>query len=192
MQKMKIRRKVPKGPNGILRKMVSGEYKIEVVPATSRSKIQGLKRKLNSGEDYHIKPEVLQTKINTVEVDSDNEVVFNVPQAKKLKIDPELSQTTGLTDQIKKVTIEPKPAPKLQGVVKLQGVAKPVQDENSEEIKPRRSPNGYLLSDPLPKGLVLKDLRKKTWKIGRSIGLGGFGEIYSAALLDGEKTCFMI
>ena len=199
---MKIRRKMPKGQNGLRRKLDSGENrenKIELVHTTILSKMPGLKRKLHSGEDYHQKPEVLQTKINTrISVDSDSEVVFNVPQAKKLKTDPE----------IKKVIIEPKPQPKLQGVVqqaKLQGViqqaklvgenAKTVlqgtvlQGENSEEIKPRRSPNGYLLSDPLPQGLVLKDLHNNKWKINKSIGLGGFGEIYSAALLKGEKTC---
>jgi len=173
-----MRRKVPQGQNGLKRKLDSGENKSPALLTTFRSKINGLnlKRKLNSGEDYHQKPEVL-TKINTVEidVDSDSEVVFNVPQAKKLKIDPELSTS----DQIKKVIIEQKPEQKSAEV------AKPVE-ENSEEIKPRRSPNGYLLSDPLPEGLVLKDLHKKTWKIGKSIGLGGFGEIYSAALLDGK------
>jgi len=161
------------------RKVDSGDNKSTELLTTFRSKMNGLKRKLDSGEDYHQKPEIL-SKINTVEVDSDSEseVSFNVPQAKKLKIDPELSQTA---DQIKKV-IEPKPAPKLAGVI----AAAKLVGENSEEIKPRRSPNGYLLSDPLPQGLVLKDLHKKTWKIGRSIGLGGFGEIYSAALLDGN------
>ena len=202
---MKIRRKVPNGQNGLRRKLDSADNKTDLVPASFRSKMQGLKRKKDSGEDYHQKPEILQTKINTVRpqhvsTDSDSEVVFNVPQAKKLKTDPE----------IKKVIIEPKPQPKLQGVVqqaKLQGViqqaklvgenAKTVlqgtvlQGENSEEIKPRRSPNGYLLSDPLPQGLVLKDLHNNKWKINKSIGLGGFGEIYSAALLEGEKTCLI-
>merc|ERR1712166_1460221 len=97
----------------------SGENKSPALLTTFRSKINGLnlKRKLNSGEDYHQKPEVL-TKINTVEidVDSDSEVVFNVPQAKKLKIDPELSTA----EQIKKVIIEQK-----QEVQKSAEVAKP-------------------------------------------------------------------
>lgn len=177
---MKIRRKVP----GQKRKLDSGENKSPEFLTTFRSKLNGLKRKLNSGEDYHQKPEVL-TKINTVEVDvdSDSEVVFNVPQAKKLKLSPKSA------DLIKKV-IESKPELNAKPVLGVKPPpvlgAKPVQDENSEEIKPRRSPNGYMLSDPLPEGLVIKDLRKKTWKIGKSIGLGGFGEIYSAALLDGK------
>ena len=103
---MKIRRKVPNGQNGLRRKLDSADNKTDLVPASFRSKMQGLKRKKDSGEDYHQKPEILQTKINKYSVDSDSEVVFNVPQAKKLKTDPE----------IKKV-IEAKPAPKLQGVI---------------------------------------------------------------------------
>ena len=206
---MKIRRKVPKG-NGLRRKMDSGDNKAnkmsESVPATIRSKFQGLKRKLDSGEDYHTKPEVLQTKINTsntVEVDSDSEVVFNVPQAKKLKTDSESTTDSGIEKDINE---QPKPQLKLnievaktlgRSVLQGENSAKilgqtVLQGESAEEIKPRRSPNGYLLSDPLPQGLVLKDLRKKTWKLGKSIGLGGFGEIYAAALLDGEKTCLII
>lgn len=194
-----MRRKVPKGMNGVRRKLDSSEYKTELVPATIVSKMQGLKRKLNSGEDYHTKPEVLQTQINTsntVEVDSDSEVVFNVPQAKKLKTDSESTTDSGIEKDID----EPKPQLKLNidvaknlGHSILQGENSAkilgqtvLQGESAEEIKPRRSPNGYLLSDPLPQGLVLKDLRKKTWKLGKSIGLGGFGEIYAAALLDGK------
>ena len=46
---------------------------------------------------------------------------------------------------------------------------------------PRRSPNGYILPDPLPQGLVVTDVHGNYWKISRSIGLGGFGEIYAAS-----------
>mgnify|MGYP001234711207 CR=1 FL=1 len=61
-------------------------------------------------------------------------------------------------------------------------------DENEAENdqKPRRSPNGYILPDPLPENLIVTDLRKQKWKIGKSVGLGGFGEIYSAAFLNGN------
>ena len=60
-----------------------------------------------------------------------------------------------------------------------------VDIESLASEPPRRSPNGYILPDPLPPGLILTDLRKGRWRIGRSVGLGGFGEIYSAALLNG-------
>lgn len=45
--------------------------------------------------------------------------------------------------------------------------------------KPKKT-NGYKLPDPLPPGLILEDIAKKKWKLGPSIGKGGFGEIYSA------------
>ena len=55
--------------------------------------------------------------------------------------------------------------------------------DNVNAVLPRRSPNGYLLPDPIPVGIILTDLMRKRWKIGKSIGVGGFGEIYSAELL---------
>lgn len=45
---------------------------------------------------------------------------------------------------------------------------------------PRIAENGYRLPDPLPAGLVLTDSRKRQWLLGKSIGCGGFGEIYCA------------
>lgn len=62
------------------------------------------------------------------------------------------------------------------------------EEEEEEEVDSRetnrRSPNGFLLPDPLPKGVVLTDTCKKKWKLGKSIGLGGFGEIYLASKLN--------
>jgi len=101
--------------------------------------------------------------------DSDNEVVFNVPQAKKFKKDLEIQSP--VAKELPKKVSEVKNAP----------------EEDPEVLKPRRSPNGYILPDPLPQGLLITDLRRQKWKIGKSVGLGGFGEIYSAALLDGNS-----
>jgi len=101
--------------------------------------------------------------------DSDNEVVFNVPQAKKFKKDPEIQ------------------LPVAEELPKKVSIIKNVPEEDPEDLKPRRSPNGYILPDPLPQGLLITDLRRQKWKIGKSVGLGGFGEIYSAALLDGNS-----
>lgn len=50
----------------------------------------------------------------------------------------------------------------------------------SEQVLPRKSPNGFILPDPLPPGHILIDNRKCSWQLGQSIGLGGFGEIYTA------------
>ena len=90
-----------------------------------------------------------------IDEEEDIEIVFKVPQAKKLKKDK----------------TDPKDLPPLE---------------------PRRSPNGYILPDPLPSGMVLTDLKKQKWKLGKSIGLGGFGEIYSAALLNGKESPVVI
>lgn len=57
---------------------------------------------------------------------------------------------------------------------------KPKKVEEEAPSEPRRSPNGFILPDPLPRDHILTDNRKKKWQIGESIGLGGFGEIYAA------------
>ncbi|KAL1494925.1 hypothetical protein ABEB36_010434 [Hypothenemus hampei] len=46
--------------------------------------------------------------------------------------------------------------------------------------KRKLAANGYKLAEPLEQGTILKDLSKQCWKLGPSIGKGGFGEIYSA------------
>lgn len=40
--------------------------------------------------------------------------------------------------------------------------------------------NGYQMPKPLKPGDILTDNQKNQWKVGVSIGVGGFGEIYSA------------
>ena len=72
--------------------------------------------------------------------------------------------------------------------VPKQKIIKRVSEDNdsAKENKPRRSPNGYLLPDPIPCGLVIADQRKNRWKVGKKIGSGGFGEIYSATNMDGN------
>ncbi|XP_044272231.1 serine/threonine-protein kinase VRK1-like [Tribolium madens] len=47
--------------------------------------------------------------------------------------------------------------------------------------KPRKKAiTGYKMPDPLPAGEILTDVGKNQWKLGASIGKGGFGEIYEA------------
>lgn len=43
---------------------------------------------------------------------------------------------------------------------------------------PRKAANGHRLPDPLPAGEILTDLCRKQWRLGKAVGLGGFGEIY--------------
>ncbi|XP_043277957.1 serine/threonine-protein kinase VRK1-like [Venturia canescens] len=50
----------------------------------------------------------------------------------------------------------------------------------------KKGANGYKLPDPIPKGEIIIDLSKKQWILGESIGIGGFGEIYSAAPYSGK------
>lgn len=44
----------------------------------------------------------------------------------------------------------------------------------------KRKVNGYQMPERIPIGMILTDLSKQQWKIGPSIGVGGFGEIYCA------------
>lgn len=45
--------------------------------------------------------------------------------------------------------------------------------------KPRAKKSGpYKMPPPLPAGEVLTDLAKCGWELGKSVGKGGFGEIY--------------
>ncbi|XP_023328251.1 serine/threonine-protein kinase VRK1 isoform X2 [Eurytemora carolleeae] len=46
--------------------------------------------------------------------------------------------------------------------------------------KPKKTASGYRMPDHLPPGTVLVDKNKKPWTLGKSIGVGGFGEIYLA------------
>lgn len=47
--------------------------------------------------------------------------------------------------------------------------------------KPRIAANGHKLPDPIPPDEILVDVTKKQWRLGKSIGVGGFGEIYIAS-----------
>lgn len=52
---------------------------------------------------------------------------------------------------------------------------------------PKKKANGYKMPAPIPVGEVINDpISKKKWRIGPSIGVGGFGEIYSACEHDGS------
>jgi len=46
--------------------------------------------------------------------------------------------------------------------------------------------NGYKMPDPIPAGEVVRSNTKETWTIGKSIGVGGFGEIYLCSAGEGK------
>jgi hypothetical protein len=71
----------------------------------------------------------------------------------------------------------------VEASAKLRKVENVIELNESTKVLPRRSPNGYMLPEPVPVGIILTDLMKNRWKVGKSIGIGGFGEIYSAEKL---------
>ena len=73
-------------------------------------------------------------------------------------------------------------APTVKALQQTQNKAKaPVKVSEDNREMNRRSPNGFLLPDPLPRGEVLTDTIKQKWVLGKPIGVGGFGELYLAS-----------
>jgi hypothetical protein len=58
----------------------------------------------------------------------------------------------------------------------------PAGGADIEQPKKRVASNGNKLPDPIREGEILTDITKNQWKLGRSIGVGGFGEIYLGKL----------
>lgn len=95
----------------------------------------------------------------------------------------EISETSGVNKNMNK------PLEKLQVKEDTIKVADEKATEDTRENN-RRSPNGFLLPDPLPRGEVLEDTIKQQWVLGKPIGVGGFGELYMASFRskDGKKS----
>ena len=57
----------------------------------------------------------------------------------------------------------------------------------SKSRAPKKAPKKKLappvrkMAPPLPGGTILRGFTKKEWRLGKSIGKGGFGEIYEAS-----------
>ncbi|CAH0401060.1 unnamed protein product [Chilo suppressalis] len=59
--------------------------------------------------------------------------------------------------------------------------------KGKKAVAPKKTANGYKMPAPIPTGEVIHDtIAKKKWRIGPSIGVGGFGEIYSACDHEGS------
>ena len=58
-------------------------------------------------------------------------------------------------------------------------IVKKMSKAPAKRAPKKKGANGYKLPDPIPKGEIVVDLKKQKWIIGSSIGVGGFGEIYS-------------
>lgn len=48
------------------------------------------------------------------------------------------------------------------------------------------------LAPPLPVGVVLSGFSKREWKLGKSIGKGGFGEIYEATSATKSSNTYVV
>ena len=55
-----------------------------------------------------------------------------------------------------------------------------------KKVPKKKGANAYKLPDPISAGEILTDITKNQWILGTSIGVGGFGEIYSAAPYSGK------
>lgn len=51
----------------------------------------------------------------------------------------------------------------------------------------KKKVNGYQMPESIPLGEVLTDLSKQQWRIGVTIGSGGFGAIYCATKAESAK-----
>jgi hypothetical protein len=71
----------------------------------------------------------------------------------------------------------------------ISGLAMPRQNTEDSEVPQRRiAPNGYKLPTQLPEGIVVTDVCDKQWRIGKPIGLGGFGEIYLGNVTNSDVS----
>lgn len=52
----------------------------------------------------------------------------------------------------------------------------------------KKKVKGYQMPEHVPIGTILTDLQKQQYRIGASIGTGGFGEIYSACKVSGGAS----
>ncbi|GAB1861817.1 non-specific serine/threonine protein kinase [Camponotus japonicus] len=56
----------------------------------------------------------------------------------------------------------------------------------AKNVRRPKKKGGYLMPDPISAGEILTDMSKGQWILGKSIGVGGFGEVYSAAPYSGK------
>jgi hypothetical protein len=57
----------------------------------------------------------------------------------------------------------------------------PANGAEREEWEDTEAPNGNILPDPIPEGEIFTDITKNQWQLSRSIGAGGFGQVYLAS-----------
>jgi vaccinia related kinase len=50
----------------------------------------------------------------------------------------------------------------------------------------KKTAAGYRMAAPQPAGTILTDLAKRQWRLGGTVGSGGFGALYTATEQGGE------
>lgn len=170
--------------------MVSAAKRIRITPSERRSNKMGeiIKSRKRHHSDYQ-------------KVEDDIEFLINVKKPKLCSTDASEDRSSpDILMQIKDINLETSKGGKvieLNGQEKIVGKPssspkKKTEEKVTEDTREmnRRSPNGFLLPDPLPKGETMTDTIKQKWVLGKAIGVGGFGELYLASFLspDGKTS----
>lgn len=66
-----------------------------------------------------------------------------------------------------------------------------MSDKIVKRAPKKKGANAYKLPDPISAGEILTDMGKKQWILGVSIGIGGFGEIYSGMYYSYHWTLYI-
>jgi len=170
--------------------MVSAAKRIRITPDTRRSNKMGeiVKSRKRQHSDYQKMEDDIEflidmkrPKLCSTDASEDRSSPDILMQIKDIDLDSAKSETKVKSTGEKKVEGNKKGAPKKRTEEKV--------TEDTREMN-RRSPNGFLLPDPLPKGETLTDTIKQKWVLGKAIGVGGFGELYLASFLspDGKTS----
>lgn len=170
--------------------MVSAAKRIRITPNTRRSNKMGeiVKSRKRQNSDYQKMEDdieflidVKRPKLCSTDASDDRSSPDILMQIKDIDLDSAQGEVEVKSTGEKKVEGNKKGAPKKKTEEKV--------TEDTREMN-RRSPNGFLLPDPLPKGETLTDTIKQKWVLGKAIGVGGFGELYLASFLspDGKTS----
>ena len=150
--------------------------------STARRK---LRIRVNPNDPKNLKNEVVKSrKRNRSDYQQVEDDIQFLVESKRPKLSPDDSSDDGSSKQN-----SPSPAASNDTSQQISRGPETNVSEDKREVN-RRSPNGFLLPDPLPRGEVLTDTIKQSWVLGKPIGVGGFGELYLASFKgpDGKTS----
>ena len=163
---------MPRNVNNFIMVSPNKKLKLKMTPKVNKTGVGGapaVTRKRHRSEYHQVEDDIgflvtaKKTKLDTSSEDCDAKPL------KEIKVKSE-----AVTVKAKNLKID---------IAKANEQNKENATKDSEDNREfsRRSPNGFLLPDPLPRGEVLTDTIKQQWILGKAIGVGGFGELYLAA-----------